>query len=109
MFRCMLCASRSAVAQRGQRSASGSDGFPGDECSPINFMSFSVEPAESWRLSKGSNQNAWQPAHTSMVTGLRKRAFRVMAAVSVPHPGHVMDNIVASCLDQHRRKHHEML
>src|SRR5260370_23992087 len=51
MLRCMLCASRSVVAHRGHCSGSGSDGLTGDECSPINFMSFSVEPGESCRLS----------------------------------------------------------
>src|SRR6266403_1556601 len=91
MFRCMSCASRSVVAHRGQWSAAGREGFPGVECSPINFMSFSVEPAESCKLSKWSNQNAWQPAHTSMATCAPKRASSVMAVISVPQPGHFME------------------
>src|SRR5713226_6588946 len=91
MFRCMLCASRSVVAHRGHWSASGSDGFPGDECSPINFMSFSVEPAESCRLSNRSNQNAWQLAHTSMVTCAPEWPSSVMAVISLVQPGHFID------------------
>src|SRR6266849_1756289 len=91
MFRCILCASRSPVAHRGQRSASGSDGFPGDECSPINFMSFSVEPGESCRLSNRSNQKAWQVAQTSMATCAPKRASRVMGVISEVQPGHFIN------------------
>src|SRR5882762_2734906 len=91
MFRCMLCASRSVVAHRGQRSTAGRDGFPGDECSPMNFISFSVEPAESCRLSIRSNQNAWQVAHTSMATCAPKRPSSVMAVISVLQPGHFID------------------
>src|SRR6266852_1016939 len=91
MFRCMLCASRSVVAHRGQRSASGREGFPGDECSPINFMSFSVEPAETCRLSNLSNQNAWQPVHTSMVTCAPEWPSNAMEVISVPQPGHFID------------------
>src|SRR5882762_11635326 len=109
MLRCMLWASRSDVVHRGHWSTAGSDGFPGDECSPIYFMSFSVEPAESCRLSIRSNQNAWQAAHTSMATCAPERPSSVIAVISVLQPGHFISNIVAGRLDQSKRKFRGML
>src|SRR6266566_3598189 len=44
-----------------------------------------------------------------MVTGLPKRAFSIMAVISVPQPGHFINNIVAGRLDQSGRKFREML
>src|SRR6266446_10455049 len=103
MFPCRSCASRSVVAHRGHCIVAGSDGFAGDGCSPMNFMSFSVEPGESFRLSKRSNQNAWHPAQTSIATCPPMRASCVMGAISVLQPGHFMESIVAGRLKRCHR------
>src|SRR5262249_7046282 len=94
MLRTISCASESGPPQRGQRSASDNVGLVAEVCSPMNFMSWSVAPGASCRLSCGSNQNAWQAAHTSTVTCAPKRASSVQAVISLPQLGQVMEGIV---------------
>ena len=62
-----------------------------DDTPPIRVKSLRVEAGESWRLSRWSNQNAWQPKQTSMLTVRpvmtiqRLNAHRVRTARTV-HP-----------------------
>src|SRR5580700_10550649 len=107
MFRTISCASDSGPPQRGHRSASDKVGLTVEECSPINFISLSVEPGESCRLSCWSNQNDWQAVHTSMVSCVPKRASSVQLVMSFPQLGHVMAAILDDCLrERHRTEGH---
>src|SRR5258708_4306249 len=92
MFPCISCASVRRPGHRGHRNTLDGKGLTGEECSPINFISFRVEPGASCRLSYGSNQNAWQLAHRSMVTCLPNWASSVWAVISFVQPGHFMED-----------------
>src|SRR5207302_6469247 len=54
----------------------------GEEFSPINLISFSVEAAEIFRSSYLSNQNALHVLQISTSTGAVKCASRVIAIIS---------------------------
>src|SRR5262249_33344185 len=87
-FRAMLCASVSPVPHCGHRREDGSPGLGDEECSPMYFISSSVAAGESCKSLCSPNQNAWQEAHTSMVTLPPRRlpsVHSVIGAVQLEH------------------------
>src|SRR5437762_13261132 len=86
---------RRRVPHWGHFSASDSGIFAVEEFSPINFISFSVAAAASFRLSYLSNQNAWHALHTSSVTGAVRCASSVIAVISAAQFGQFMSVYIA--------------
>jgi hypothetical protein len=75
------------VEQRGQFIVFESDAGAEAECSPMNFISLSVDPGESFKSSYLSNQNTWQRAQRSMVTGKLRWASISMDVISAAQFG----------------------
>src|SRR5438128_1160416 len=84
----MSCVSNSRPPHRGQRRFSALDSTPVGGWSLMNFISCSVEPAESCGLLYISNQNAWHAVHTSNSTGEPSRPSSDMSVISLAQPGH---------------------
>src|SRR5437763_4146664 len=86
---------RKRAPHRGHFSTSDSGAFAVDELSPMNFRSFSVDDAASFRLSYLSNQKAWHVLHTSIVTGGARCASSIIAFISAAQFGQFMPAYIA--------------